>query len=337
MKKNRMMRLASGLLVAVLATTSMISGTYAKYTTQDSAKDSARVAKWGVELQVGGDLYGEDYVEVADGNIVGTSDLTVSFDGDGTNLVAPGTQSETGFDFSLTGVPEVSGTVTTTIEYENIYLNAGKYGVAIKADGVTADNFATWGGLYLFNGSTYVVQNDFLDANKDNYYTIEDLTEVFNIYYPVEYQMTGDGLKYNDSYNASLETDTLKEIVNTIGPVDATTTYTEGKTKVTWTEAFTPNTNLADTINLDKQQISWKWDFCNDPDTTHVGDDVADEFCGADTILGNLQAGLKVVKETTTAGTFTTPVAANGTDATELYDYNLETSFHIDIVVTQVD
>ena len=51
MKKNKMMRLASFLLVATLLTTSMISGTFAKYVTEGSASDSARVAKWGVEVE----------------------------------------------------------------------------------------------------------------------------------------------------------------------------------------------------------------------------------------------------------------------------------------------
>ena len=46
MKKNRMMRLASILLVCVLLTTSVISGTFAKYTSTVAATDTARVAKW---------------------------------------------------------------------------------------------------------------------------------------------------------------------------------------------------------------------------------------------------------------------------------------------------
>ena len=50
MKKNKMMRLASGLLVAVLLTTSMISGTFAKYVTTESGSDSTRVAKWDIDF-----------------------------------------------------------------------------------------------------------------------------------------------------------------------------------------------------------------------------------------------------------------------------------------------
>lgn len=48
MKKNRMMRLASILLVCVLLTTSVISGTFAKYISDAEAEDTARVAKWEI-------------------------------------------------------------------------------------------------------------------------------------------------------------------------------------------------------------------------------------------------------------------------------------------------
>ena len=53
MKKNTMMRLAAVLLVGVLLTTSVIGGTFAKYTTSDDATDTARVAKWGVTINLG--------------------------------------------------------------------------------------------------------------------------------------------------------------------------------------------------------------------------------------------------------------------------------------------
>ena len=56
MKKNKRMRTASGLMIAALLTTSMISGTFAKYTTADAAQDSARAAKWGVNLGISGSL-----------------------------------------------------------------------------------------------------------------------------------------------------------------------------------------------------------------------------------------------------------------------------------------
>ena len=53
--KNKMMRIASVLLVAALITTCAISGTFAKYVTKVSGEDTARVAKWGILLGMEGD------------------------------------------------------------------------------------------------------------------------------------------------------------------------------------------------------------------------------------------------------------------------------------------
>ena len=72
MKKNRMMRAASALLVAVLMTTCTISGTFAKYTTSATGSDAARVANWGFEsdgVLALEDLFTDNYTD-AIGNIV---------------------------------------------------------------------------------------------------------------------------------------------------------------------------------------------------------------------------------------------------------------------------
>ena len=62
MRKNRMMRAASALLVAVLMTTCTISGTFAKYVTEASGGDTARVAQWGVSVSAQTDeVFGEKY------------------------------------------------------------------------------------------------------------------------------------------------------------------------------------------------------------------------------------------------------------------------------------
>lgn len=51
MKKNKMMRIASVLLVAVLLSTCAISGTFAKYTSSGSATATATIAKWDIQLK----------------------------------------------------------------------------------------------------------------------------------------------------------------------------------------------------------------------------------------------------------------------------------------------
>ena len=98
MRKNKMMRAASGLLVAVLLSTCAISGTFAKYTTSVSSSDKARVATWGfnqtsISLT---DLFRQTY----DKNVHGIADV-----------IAPGTTNSAKFKFSYDGqqtYPEVA-------------------------------------------------------------------------------------------------------------------------------------------------------------------------------------------------------------------------------------
>lgn len=89
MKKNRMMRLASILLVCVLMTTSVISGTFAKYTTSDTGTDSARVAKWGFEATDSSIVLDDLFKSAYNGTVNSTEDV-----------VAPGTENSVKFSFA---------------------------------------------------------------------------------------------------------------------------------------------------------------------------------------------------------------------------------------------
>lgn len=153
MKKNRMMRVASVLLVAVLLTTSAISGTFAKYVTQTSASDTARVAKWGVALETGGTLFGPQYQkhDTTDSAIPNTITNTVVVNGSG-DIVAPGTSSNDlndgaatykGLNFSVTGTPEVAVKVSFSVAdgWKDIVLPA--------ADGYT--DYTTYPATGTFN------------------------------------------------------------------------------------------------------------------------------------------------------------------------------------------
>jgi len=109
MKKNTMLRIASVLLVAVLMTTCVISGTFAKYTTTDSATASARVAKWGVTVDVTGETafsqeYTNDVASADNANAEVESTVTV---------VAPGTEG-TLATVAINGTPEVAVEVTAS-------------------------------------------------------------------------------------------------------------------------------------------------------------------------------------------------------------------------------
>lgn len=108
MKKNVMMRLASFLLVAVLISTSAISGTYAKYVTKETGSDNARVAKWGVVIEADSfGMFKTDY-ETTDTTTTFTGKYSVSAaEGDRDNLLAPGTSGSFA-DIAITGTPEVA-------------------------------------------------------------------------------------------------------------------------------------------------------------------------------------------------------------------------------------
>jgi len=176
-----MMRVASALLVAVLMTTSVISGTFAKYITAEDASDSARVAKWGVNIVVNGGLFSETYI-----NAPATGDsVTVKSSGavDGiSKLVAPGTQSApNGLNFSVTGTPEVDVRVffdTTdfgTNVDKDVFLKAGTYKDVTTSEAADDFNFA------------------------------ED-------YYPVKYTLKKNGTPVTGAENVNLST--LKSVLN---------------------------------------------------------------------------------------------------------------------------
>lgn len=125
MKKNKMMRLASSLLVAVLLTSSVISGTFAKYVTSDSAQDSARVAQFGVKITADGHLFENTYAEKTT-DTGGVDKLTVK---SSDKVVAPGTNnSDKAFTFSITGAPEVDVKVTVDFKInDDVFLAVGNY------------------------------------------------------------------------------------------------------------------------------------------------------------------------------------------------------------------
>ncbi len=121
MKKNRMMRVASALLIAVLLTTCSISGTFAKYVTTASASDTARVAKWGVGVSVSVDPFANSYAKT-DGNAISANTVVSATEGTAPNttqddVVAPGTSGTFG-TIQITGAPEVEVIAETVVDVE---------------------------------------------------------------------------------------------------------------------------------------------------------------------------------------------------------------------------
>lgn len=96
MKKNKMMRIASVLLIVTILSTCAISGTFAKYVVTGTGSAEAEVARWGIKISMNGDdLFANRYAKSDTGRGV-----AVLAKGD-YDVVAPGTNSdEAGSTFS---------------------------------------------------------------------------------------------------------------------------------------------------------------------------------------------------------------------------------------------
>lgn len=136
MKKNVMMRVASIMLVLVLMSSSVISGTFAKYVTSGNAGDEARVAKWGVVVTGYADMFKKAYTR-DDTDTPYTGSLTVESSTE-EKLVAPGTTGVLS-KFTATGTPEVAVEVSydvTKFELNNWEIDGGEYcPIIITVDG----------------------------------------------------------------------------------------------------------------------------------------------------------------------------------------------------------
>lgn len=201
MKKNKMMRIASVLLIAVMMSTCAISGTFAKYVTSDSATDTARVAKFGVVVEASGSLFGKQYASESGGNGIETwanAHAGTVNDGAGTeNVVAPGTQNDDGMTFSITGSPEVAVEVKIEIApkdstgaAKDIFLAAGDY--ANMTTGNATDTFSSpeyhpvlftlkKNGVAVKTNATLSEIETYLEGTHD-YAPNTDLSETYGVY-----------------------------------------------------------------------------------------------------------------------------------------------------------
>ena len=143
MKKNKIMRLASALLVLTLMTTCAISSTFAKYTTSTTGSDKARVAYWGFDQGANTtlNLFSKTY-----DNVVGAE-----------KVVAPGTSGNSSFAFGYTNndgknitAPEVAYDLTVDVktnpaaDYKALDENKDFTWTLTKKKGETATTVGTY-------------------------------------------------------------------------------------------------------------------------------------------------------------------------------------------------
>ena len=118
MKKNKMMRIASILAVAVLLSTCVIGGTFAKYSTEATTSDSARVAKWDIEVEDAKIAVTGDQPTVTF-DLFNYTDANVDTNGanDDAKVIAPGTTGS--FTLTIENLSEVNAEYTIALAETN--------------------------------------------------------------------------------------------------------------------------------------------------------------------------------------------------------------------------
>ena len=321
MKKNKVMRLSSGLLVLTILTTCIISGTFAKYVTGDKEQDFARAAKWGVTTTISGALFGQHYgafaadsegTEVAGSNQIsaaytGSVDRTAGGVADtGENIVAPGTKSEN-MTVSISGTPEVAGKIAVTVDstkgknYSDIWLASGKYGVMTDVTKTvkTSDDIV---GLYVKedNSENYVAAKSFTEGttyyklsydfelSKETYVTNENMPRFVETNADDASDQTGKyypilwGLANKKSGNDFGDVDYSIQSVQDIKAMIEKQFIGEGGEEE---YSFDSHTDLG--AQIGDTTINWEWPFeAMDSEETEISS-VVD---GCDTILSKLMA-----------------------------------------------
>lgn len=362
MKKNKAMRAAGGLFIATMLSTSIISGTYAKYVTGDKVEDTARVAKFGVEVTASGYLFSDTYRDAGNGNVPGKVGDENNVNGEGINLsvvssgtntlpnngaplgtadkngingidkvVAPGTTNgENAFVFSITGKPEVDVEIKFNITNSK------------EDDGNAADIFLAKGTYpNMTNGNVF-----------DDVYDEDDVFTFDNDYHPIKYTLyraenmadleKGIGAP---TCSRALDNVTLKEVEE----------YLEGKF-ANGSKKVDANTDLTKDAGLGYFKLVWTWNYENttgenakklqDKQDTLLGDLAADGFeAGSvfdaleaiknshdgnnNTVVKAEMSAFKELNKASDALKVNAPAASGA--------YSLNTDIVIDISVTQID
>lgn len=323
MKKNKMMRIASVLLVAVLISTCAISGTFAKYVTRVEGTDTARVAKWGILLTVdGADVFAQKYAAQDEKYLAAGGVYSVESSNED-KVVAPGTSSEileSNLVATVKGTPEVATRYTLKAEKLNdVYLPAGEYTdytvlnlvAATEATEATADAEATAAvpAHYEYNGKFNTEAYAPIKWNmtiEGKGQTIDLASKLWAEMADYQAQLTAYGFTENGV--------SIYDAVRIIKKVAGNTVYKQAVENVL-SSVVSGGRNFQlevvdDVLTLSydfdankamdfKFTLGWEWDF---------DDNGAGTYDKQDTLLGNIAAGVVEAPEgasTTIAATFT--------------------------------
>lgn len=312
MKKNKMMRIASVLLVAVLISTCAISGTFAKYVTRVEGTDTARVAKWGILLTVEGSAFAEKYEATDEAYLDDGGEYAVVSSVEGEKVVAPGTNSEevkANYVATVKGTPEVA--TRYTLEggaVKDVVLKAGEYTDYTKLVQADDGTFGYTDKFTLAKDYAPVKWNLVIEGKGQ---TLDVATALYdnlpaaNLAQAEAYGLTREGCSIwdaivilqkvagNEGYKNIVEA-ALGQIVSGGRNFELTADKDAGTFKLSYD--FDPNKEMDFTFTL-----GWAWAFENGKEitvevenadgTTEVGTGIY-EFDAADTYLGNVAAGV---------------------------------------------
>jgi hypothetical protein len=320
MKKNKAMRLAAAMMALTLVTSSVVSGTFAKYVSEGSAGDTARVAKWGVVVTSSGSLFSNAYLKEVNtpASVWGTKytsdsiSVATATKAD-ENIVAPGTKSaDTGLTYDVSGTPEVATELKATVTGSDIVLAKDiSYAVMVKYS-VSA---GTWESekakLYTFDGSVFTSQagdDKTFDQSAVYYILTNDLDATVN-YFPVVYSRSalttvvtpseteGGEDVVTTEYQAVTSTTkdftkahvVAEDVANGVGLPKTDQEIKIGYDNVvsygvyTATQNFDAGTDLSSYIGNEK--MTWAWDY--------GAKDTDKGFDKYDTVLGDMIAAAK--------------------------------------------
>lgn len=202
MAKNRTMRVAVLMLALTLITSCFVGGTFAKYVTEGTASDSARVAKWGVAVfaNENGSVFANEYD--ASGDATG---IVVKAD---EKVVAPGTSSDevnNTLYFGVTGTPEVATKITTEFTGKDIYV--GDYHPLTFTLSILDNNAeiadpaaADWSQATTVTGTFAEIQTAISNYASFNCAAGETLDALFKIEWKWAFEQTDEG---GNSMNAN--------------------------------------------------------------------------------------------------------------------------------------
>ena len=170
MKKNsnrKVLGLVSIVLMFTLVSACLMSGTLAKYVTESTGTDTARVAKWDINTNFTFELFKNSYA-TDDSNY--ESSIAFSVTGENGDLViAPGTSGS--YDFSITGgAPEVAYEIEIAIvaAYNDAWAATGYDPLVFTLDGAPVGNLNDLTAALSSSGTLSNYYAPLTDANAVN-------------------------------------------------------------------------------------------------------------------------------------------------------------------------